>query len=119
MDSLDELIAEKVLGYTLRRSTFEQYSPSYWVDAEGKTVWEGLGFRPTRDIRAAWHVAEKFNMTVHCVQYSEGTRMWYASDYIGNFFKDGKYTSDTNAPMAICKAALLIMGILKAEDQWK
>lgn len=107
---IDALVAEHVMGWTFMPAQNGFCEEPGWLTPYGK--WLSLTSVPSysKEIAVAWDVAEELNMTVHCVKYSNA-RLWHATDYIGNFFKDGRYASADTAPLAICLAALRIKGI--------
>jgi len=115
---LDELVAEKILGWRFSKSTFEQYEPSCWYDkATSKRVW-GRDFSPSTDIAAAWKVVEKLNdlgMDVEINQNAESTPGDHerCHVYIREFdtINEKELHEDvwaSTAPHAICLAALKV-----------
>jgi uncharacterized protein YpuA (DUF1002 family) len=83
---MDELVATKVMGW--------------------KNPWQP--FQPSTDIADAWQVVDKLK---------EDYNMWLEQEgiYQCMFFKNNPYEQDYSfaktAPEAICKAALLVMGV--------
>ncbi len=105
---LDALVAERVMGYTVRRGPGANYDgmllPWEVWDRDGKS-WNPIKY--SADIAAAWQVIEKLadrDPMIAIWGYEDGTAGWFC-DFEG--IKDHART----APHAICLAALKAVGV--------
>ncbi|PFQ42809.1 hypothetical protein COK05_24480 [Bacillus cereus] len=101
-NSINQLLAEKVMGWHLRK--LEHVDA--WIDEQGNWILKQM-WKPTTNIQDAWLVLEKFDFA----------NVERVTGY-GDFYKvnlsvpelDGTYSEvevkSTTAPMAICMAAL-------------
>ena len=111
-DELDALIATKVMGWTLVKSSMTPrgYPPEHWLTGVGKYR-SMLLFTPSTDINNAWLVVETMAVRNYTFNISGPDDMWYAifqrNDALVNFSNRGK--ADT-APLAICLASLVAVG---------
>ena len=104
---LDALVAEKVMGWTIRNGD--------WVDGEGYAQWEAFDsdysdsprFAPSTDIAAAWAIFEKTLGHVERRGHPIPGEEWLATIWYEG--KAGQAFADT-APLAICLAALKVVG---------
>lgn len=97
---LDDLVAEKVMGYEIERFsfTYDGYSEesTIWLRAESK--YNPVPF--STDISAAWKVVETYPDGVEILKCPDGYLCFIITD------EEFKATGDT-AQEAICKASLL------------
>lgn len=110
---LDELVAEKVMGWRKR--------DIYWENDETQKQYCGVGYKhsrgdidvpdfcPSADIEAAFLVMVKFGFTLAPYGRGEAITRWHAAN--GEHFAYG-----LTAPMAICIAALRAVGVLDKPD---
>lgn len=130
---MDVLIAEKVMGW--RRMTYKEANPKNshyatdlrltgrWHDSDGNATQQAedcddyyqpeFAWSPSTDIAAAWQVVEKIKSIDPLYAFAvmfEG-KSWeagiYDSGYNTSFDYDRSATA-TTAPLAICRAALLL-----------
>ena len=108
---LDQLIALKVMGWTLTESGHPDFDRGNWIDADGNfrhcspTSYIGLlPFLPSTKIAHAWEVVEHMNgrglLLSRICRSSEGAFYWV------NFDDQSVNTCGNTAPLAICYAAL-------------
>lgn len=102
---IDELIAEKVMGWKLETIATSTYGSKadVWKNETGKIMVYDREWKPTSDISSAWRVVEKIQEK----GYFEMTG--WPGDYHVNFAdKDGHGFSGqaSTAPLAICLAAI-------------
>ncbi|PGA92160.1 BC1872 family protein [Bacillus toyonensis] len=105
-NSINQLIAEKVMGWHLRKLE----NVDAWIDGQGNWTLKQM-WKHTTNIQDAWLVFEKFDFA----------NVERVTGY-GDFYKvnlsvpeiDGTYSEveikSTTAPMAICMAALKSIG---------
>lgn len=115
---LDALVAEKVMGCTLRwdtwRGTGERYPHCACTDGAGPhscgdEVWhEELAYYST-EIAAAWTVAEHMRSNLRSVQVCAALGGWWAHISHASEFAD-------TAPHAICLAALAAVASLATPE---
>jgi hypothetical protein len=104
---MDTLIAERVLGWTFHPSSFEQAEPSEWRK-DGRKIW-AAPFTPSVNIAAAWEVFDPMHVPLEKSQ--EGTWLVYRPERKG---ETGEWLGITilgradTAPLAICRAALIL-----------
>jgi hypothetical protein len=108
-EELDALIAERVMGWHIA----EEHGRKAWYSADGRyqrgmkngDYFEDdedlhlLNWHPSQSILWAWEVVEKLTLSV--VPYEDGR--WHAAD------GKGIVAYGETAPLAICRAALLII----------
>jgi hypothetical protein len=115
---LDALVAEKAMGWTLKRyengaisitSPKEMYRPFISApEISSRHLW-----RPSRDIAAAWQVVEKMQsmgyvVTIDQFNLTDG-RTLYACYFAHPEEEDEHYAETSTVPAAICLAALTVM----------
>lgn len=112
---LDALIAQRVFGIQVQRSTHPSDEGEYY-DLRSKRP--GYNYPVTeidhysRDIEAAWQVAEMLSAEWFCVIHSYrallSRKLWVASFFRApNDRDDQHFSADApTAPLAICRAAL-------------
>lgn len=129
MDSdpeLDALVAEKVMGWTRKNP--------WWLNPDGtSTSWMSVPlddadpndrrtFEPSKDIEAAWEVAEKLGLMVVPVDDGEENRIGWAASKVsvekeeldpesGGYLEVGTsgWMHAETAPLAICRAAIALV----------
>ena len=103
---LDALVAEKVMGADIELHRYDDYDTDYVFKSPGHP--KCLVPRFSTDIAAAWEVVVKLKMAVE----SDGS-LWRAGTKLpghGNLYWDETEEADT-APLAICLAALKVLGV--------
>jgi hypothetical protein len=116
---LDALIAERVMGARVvyKSAGSNTYLPhSVWNDGGADTV-TPLAYYST-DIAAAWQVVEALaNRGIHVGSlYRLTDRVWACTFHNRAHDKDDEWTGiSIKPPVAICKAALLSVGVSQAE----
>ncbi|MEC0232672.1 BC1872 family protein [Paenibacillus alba] len=106
---MDDHVAEYVMGYLIDRFIFRHNGMEepcrVWIDAGGKT------HNPRKlstDISAAWKVFDKFEMPELKKWFDPEYDEWYKCS-IGN-----NHISERQAPLAICRCALL--SVMEGKD---
>lgn len=118
--NIDEIIATKVMGWHVHAPV--GYGYQEWADKEGGYHGFVEDFNPTDDIRCAWKVAKKLGLAL--IPQSNGERKgefnWYACDIESVQYRGGEIAiipiedsgwSKPSAPLAICFAALEVVGV--------
>ena len=108
---LDALVAEKVMGWTLRHPGEKERS--YWEDEKGRVIWWQTTFCPSVDIYMAWRVVDKIKDLKGelCLSYKDKWTVfptWHADSW-------AEAVSASTAPHAICLAALKACGVTQPE----
>lgn len=109
MKEINDLIAEKVMGWELAVTEGTEWIPStsYWITDIGCNY--GVEeWNPTSSIDHAWMVVEGLNFDVKVTKYKDMNPKYQAHVFIpGNV---QMVFADTS-PMAICLAALKAVGV--------
>ena len=122
--TLDALVAEKVMGWTWYKPPAHLHLLSYWTDGVERQDAQSVTlphectkgtWSPSSSIAAAWEVVEKFSDPEHgsfvdLWRRSDGWHCEIRSD-TGNGFSA---ESGLTAPLAICLAALKAIGVTDA-----
>ena len=101
---LDRLIAEEIMGWHEnqgRKEWFNSDSKYTGYVVQGPVKYPKDTFNPSTDIYDAWRIVEKLgNSSLQCC--AGGSKiLWYVS------FSFGREATAKEAPLAICRAALL------------
>lgn len=132
--NVDAIIAEKIMGWTLENyDTYEPATtPEHYKDASESDGWAWNGFdreawqwQPTRNIKQAFEVLEKmchgpsprnsFHANVGYSLYRKG--YWCNFERTVFIGDPDEYFAEAKTPaMAICLAALLIIGVVRNDE---
>jgi hypothetical protein len=107
--ALDQLVAEKVMGWTLKKiGDHRVWGQTGWAPAGNYTTGEKV-FAPSTDIAAAWEVVERLNklhIDVDVHSNASGKKSVVAWGQVESV-NSGHVLS---VPLAICRAALKVVG---------
>jgi hypothetical protein len=120
---LDALVAEKVMGWTLCDRVAMGWGDGPPVFATGEDPYDDTArpsrqdWRPSEDIAAAWEVVE--NWRNRCNGEGVVLLSWHSEEWVCELGIWGvesgfRHAPADTAPLAICRAALLAVGITDA-----
>lgn len=98
---LNALVAERVMGWGIRRNAF-----GYWL---GPGTINANTWSPSSDMSAVWEVVSKLRESHH-LQLKTEDEGWAAKFGLvdpTDFQDMAEWSYDTTAPLVICRAALL------------
>jgi hypothetical protein len=103
---IDKLVAEKVMGWTFvsESNVWGEVTLSHWIDAKGKSQASFLLPHYSEDIKAAWLVVEKMQVT-HNVTIQNIGATGYSCEFTIKYGGFHIAVAET-VPLAICLAAL-------------
>lgn len=108
LESFDDILAMRVLGWHYCKSTFEQYEPSFWADDKDRNVW-GSDFRPTlfmKDASALFIDGMTLSFSLTQGSYSVWASRTFSDGKMGN-----SAVRDSSLPLALCRAVAEVFGI--------
>lgn len=112
---LDALIAERVMGWTfVSHNCYVPYGKdTCGYNPSGKGGFHNDGRMPipkySTEIAAAWEVVEKLELAVLPAIY-DGYKWAACTDAEGYYYSDKFCSQADTAPLAICRAALEVVG---------
>jgi hypothetical protein len=107
---MDVLIAEKVMGWKLAWGDWTHWDTT--PDAPERCI----GFLPSfsSEIEDAWQVMEKMRLSIVPISIAPIGKGWMASK--NSYFADHETCHAATASLAICRAALKVVGVPSERD---
>ena len=106
---IDALVAEHVMGLAVSSNYLDERSNHVYHESPQRVGFGDDLAHYSSDIAAAWEVVEKLKMYEPEVSWNDEAAVWFVR-FSKSPYRDGGTPCATSAPLAICYAALALLG---------